>query len=195
VATDERLLVWAIDETDGFDASWASIDGTRLRADGRSAGQRPGPWWLIYRLETGEDFVHARLVAESRWDGGAATLDLHRDSTDGTWTVNGGSRPDLAEALDCDLMACPLTNTMPVLRHGLHRSPGDLELLMAFVQVPSLAVVANRQRYTHVRALREGGVVRYRSGRFSSDLVIDGDGFVLDYPQLGRRVTRGAPEA
>jgi hypothetical protein len=191
MATDERLLVWAIDDTDGFDTCWASIDGTRLRADGRSVGQRPGPWWVTYRLETGEDLVHVRLVAESRWDGGSATLDLRRDPTDGFWTTNGQPRPDLADALDCDLMACPLTNTMPVLRHDLHRTPGDLALLMAFVQVPSLAVVANRQRYTHVRALPDGGIVRYRSGRFSSDLVIDGDGFVLVYPQLGRRITPG----
>jgi hypothetical protein len=79
---------------------------------------------------------------------------------------------------------------MPVLRHALHRTPGDLDLLMAFVEVPSLRVVANRQRYTHVRTLPDGGIVRYRSGRFSSDLVIDGEGFVLDYPQLGRRVDR-----
>jgi hypothetical protein len=190
VATDERLLVWTIDETDGFDTCWASIDGGRLAADGRSVGQRPGPWWVTYRLETGDDFVHVRLVAESRWDGGAATLDLRRAS-DGAWTTDGEGRPDLAEALDCDLMACPLTNTMPVLRHGLHRTPGDLEFLMAFVQVPSLVVVANRQRYTHVRALPDGGIVRYRSGGFSSDLVIDGEGFVLDYPQLGRRVAPG----
>jgi hypothetical protein len=191
MATGERLLVWAIDETDGCDTCWASIHGRRLDADGRSVGQRPGPWWVTYRLETGNDFVHVRLVADSRWDGGAATLDLRRDPADGTWTANGEARPDLMEALDCDLMACPLTNTMPVLRHALHRTPGDLDLLMAFVEVPSLRVVANRQRYTHVRTLPDGGIVRYRSGRFSSDLVIDDEGFVLDYPQLGRRLAPG----
>jgi hypothetical protein len=36
----------------------------------------------------------------------------------------------------------------------------------------------------------DGGVarIRYRSGSFSSDLVIDSDGFVIDYPSLGHRM-------
>ncbi len=78
---------------------------------------------------------------------------------------------------------------MPILRHDLHRQRGVHELLMAFIEVPSLRVVPSRQRYEHVRMTAEGGaVVRYSSGSFSSDLRIDVDGFVIDYPQLGRRV-------
>jgi uncharacterized protein len=189
MAIRDRLLVWTIDDTDGFDTAWVAIDGSRLTVDGRTVGQRPTAWWLEYRLETGEQFVHDRLVAASRWDGRTATLDLRRDAASGSWTADGEPRPDLDGALDCDLMACPLTNTMPVLRHDLHRTPGDRTLLMAFVEVPSLTVVPNRQRYTHLRPLpRGGGVVRYRSGTFSSDLTLDGDGFVVDYPRLGRRL-------
>jgi len=188
----ERLLVWSIDETDGFDACWASIDGTRLSVEGHAVGQRPASYWLTYRLETGDDFVHRLLVVESRWEGDAATLELRRDGgrdpRDGAWTVDGEPRPGLAAALDCDLMACPLTNTMPVLRHGLHRAAGDRTFLMAFVQVPDLRVVANEQRYTHLEERGDGALVRYRSGGFQSDLTIDGDGFVVDYPQLGRRL-------
>jgi uncharacterized protein len=197
VATPDRLLVWSIDETDGFDACWASIDGTRLSAEGRAVAQRPASWWLSYRLETGDDFVHRLLVVESRWEGGAATLELRRD--DGgeprrsVWTANGEPRPDLAAALDCDLMACPLTNTMPVLRHGLHRAAGDRTFLMAFVQVPDLRVVANEQRYAHLEERADGALVRYRSDGFQSDLTIDGDGFVVDYPRLGRRLPARAP--
>ena len=197
MATHERLLVWSVDATAGFDACWASIDGTRLSAEGRAVGQQPGAYWVSYRLETGDDFVHRLLVAESRWDGGAATLELRReggpDAGVGAWTANGEPRPDLAAALDCDLMGCPLTNTMPVLRHGFHRAPGDRTFLMAFVQVPDLRVVANEQRYTHLGALPGGALVRYRSNSFQSDLTIDDDGFVVDYPQLGRRVAAPAP--
>jgi hypothetical protein len=192
VATHERLLVWSVDATDGFDAAWASIDGTRLSAEGRAVGQQPSAYWLSYRLETGDDFVHRLLVVESRWDGGGAMLELRREggpnAGDGAWTANGEPRPDLTAALDCDLAACPLTNTMPVLRHGLHLAPGDRTFLMAFVQVPDLRVVANEQRYTHLEGRSHGALVRYRSNSFQSDLTIDADGFVVDYPQLGRRV-------
>jgi hypothetical protein len=188
---DPRLLVWQIDETAGFDSAWAEVHGSRLTAEGRAVGQGPIPWWTTYRLDTDDDFVTAHVSVESRWAGGGATLELTR--TGDGWSVNGEPRPDLAEALDCDLGACPLTNTMPVLRHRLLDSPGDLELLMAFIEVPALRVVPSRQRYTHVRSLADdGAVITYRSGSFRSDLTFDADGFVVDYPQLGRRIVPAA---
>ena len=187
----ERFLVWQIDETAGFDSAWAEISGTRMVAKGRAVGQLPMPFWTEYWLETADDFVTARVRAESRWEGGAASLDLRRDPASG-WTVNGELRSDLAAALDCDLGACPLTNTMPALRHDLLRAPSDLHLLMAFIEVPGLEVVPSRQRYTHVRpGDPSGAVIKYRSGSFESDLVFDEEGFVLDYPQLGRRIRPG----
>jgi hypothetical protein len=181
------LLVWTIDETAGFDTAWARIEGTRLIAEGRAAGLLPVPFWTTYSLETGDDFVTARVQVESRWAGGSAALDLRRDGAG--WTVNGERRHDLAGALDCDLAACLLTNTMPVLRHDLLASPGDHELTIAFIEIPALRVVPSRQRYTQVTPGRPSeAVVKFRSGAFESDLVFDADGFVLDYPQLGRRV-------
>jgi hypothetical protein len=189
---DARLLAWQIDATAGSDSARVRLEGTRLSAEGQASGQRPFPWSTTYALETGDDFVTARIRVEARWDGGGATLDLRR--TAAGWTVNGEPRPDLAAALDCDLGACPLTNTMPVLRHGLLARPGDHELLMAFIDVPDLTVVPNVQRYTHVRRVRGGGaLITYRSGSFRSDVTFDADGFVVDYPQLGRRIPAGGP--
>jgi hypothetical protein len=192
VTATERLLLWEIDETAGFDSAWARIDGDRLVAEGRAAGLRPAPFWTTYALETDARFVTARVRVESRWDGGAATLDL-RHGDDG-WTVNGERRADLDVALDCDLAGCPLTNTMPVLRHDLLHQAGDQRFLMAFIEIPSLGVVPSRQRYTHLATAsgEQGAIVRYRSGSFESDLSFDADGFVIDYPQLGRRVRPGA---
>ncbi len=182
------LLVWNVEATAGFDAAWVRVDDRRLLAEGRAVAVHPRPYWIDYELETGDDFVHRALRATCQWEGGGASLELAR-SEDGVWTVNGDPRPDLAGALDCDLAACPLTNTMPILRHGLHRRPGDVTFVMAFVEVPDLSVVAVRQRYVHLRASGDGGgIVGYRSDGFASDLTIDGGGFVVDYPQLGRRV-------
>ena len=189
MTAETTLLVWAIDDTAGFDTAWATLEDGRLRAEGRAVGLRPRPVWIDYRLETGDAFVTRAMDVEARWDGGSASLRLRND--DGAWTVNGEPRPDLDGALDCDLAACPLTNTMPILRHGLHRGPGDHELLMAFIRVPTLEVTPNRQRYTFLRRADAGAQVRYASGSFRSDLTIDEDGFVLDYPQLGRRIPPG----
>ncbi len=185
------MLLWSIYETAGFDTAWASVANGRLSAEGRASGLRPTPYWVTYRLETADDYVTQAVSVETRWQGGSATLELRREI--GRWTVNGEERPDLTDALDCDLAACPLTNTMPILRHDLHHGPGHHELVMAFIEVPSLRVVVSRQNYTHLRLLEDGGaIVRYASGSFQSDLTIDADGFVVDYPQLGKRVEPGA---
>ena len=183
-----RMLVWAIDEIAGFDTAWVTIDARRMSAEGQQSGLMPSPYWVRYRLETAEEFVTASMTVDSRWDGGSSSLDLKHDHARG-WTVDGRARPDLEDAQDLDLACCPLTNTMPILRHRFHRGPGDHEFLMAFIEVPSLRVVPARQRYTHVRTLVNGGaIVRYGSGSFRSDLTIDADGFVVDYPRLGRRL-------
>jgi len=188
----DRMLLWTIDETAGVDAAWISATTGRLAADGRAAGLRPRPYWLTYRLETGDAWVTSRMIVDARWVDGMASLDLRNEA--GHWTVDGVARPDLDGALDCDLAACPLTNTMPIRRHGLHERPGDVRFRMAFIEVPDLRVVVSHQRYTHVRAIQGGGaIVRYRSGSFESDLTVDADGFVVDYPQLGRRISPGPP--
>jgi uncharacterized protein len=181
------MLIWSIDETAGFDTAWVSVQGDRLTAEGRSVGQRPMPYWVDYRIETGARFLTHRALIECRWEGGSATVDVRKE--DDGWSVDGERRQDLEGALDCDLAACPLTNTMPILRHELHRKPGDEDFVMAFIEIPSLRVVPSRQRYTHIATDAEGGgVVRYLSGSFQSDLRIDSAGFVIEYPRLGRRV-------
>ena len=56
--------------------------------------------------------------------------------------------------------------------------------------VPSLEVHPARQRYTLLARDddRSKAQFRYESGSFSSDLRVDRDGFVTDYPGLWRRV-------
>lgn len=185
---DRRMLLWELDEMAGFDSAWVAVGGTRLRASGLQAGLNPTPYWVRYKLETIDDFVTSRMRVAAVLDGDRRSLDLRR-SADGQWTVDGHPRPDLDGALDVDLAACPLTNTMPIRRHRLHAVPGRQGLLMAFIEVPNLRVVPNPQQYTHLRHEEGGGAkVRYRSGTFSSDLLVDADGYVIDYPQLGRRV-------
>ena len=186
MAAGPRLLVWSIEATAGFDTAWAALDEGRLEAEGRAGGLLPSPYWISYRLLTASRFVTVRVLVEARWEDGSAKLDLRRGRHG--WTVNGAPRPDLDQAVDCDLGACPLTNTMPILRHDLHRAAGDHEFVMAFIEVPGLRVVASNQRYTHVRRTAGAAVVRYRSGSFESDLIVDADGFVVEYPQLGRRL-------
>lgn len=95
---------------------------------------------------------------------------------------------DLRDALDCDLAGSPLTNTMPVLRHMLHRREGRQEFVMAWVALPELTVAASRQTYEHVRTEEDGGLVRFFSDGFTAEVGFDACGFVTTYPRVGRRV-------
>ncbi len=191
-------------------AEWADVTlgpGT-LVARGVGVAARPVPYRMAYRLEAGPGYVTRRLRVDTAGEGWSRRLDLRRSEA-GSWsaTARATGRPPLLRghplpppgagadvldaldgALDCDLGWCPLTNTMPVLRHGLLEPSQPHDFLMAFVEVPDLAVRPSFQRYSFVRRDGEGAIVRYESGSFTADIRFDEDGLVVDYPRLGRRL-------
>lgn len=94
--------------------------------------------------------------------------------------------PDrLADAVDVDLGAAPLFNTLPVRRLGLLDAAPDTahRLTLAWVLVPSLEVLASEQIYTVLGPQ----LVRYASGTFTAELELDGGGYVIRYPGLADR--------
>ncbi|MFI9749203.1 putative glycolipid-binding domain-containing protein [Streptomyces collinus] len=177
-------ITWEVFASRGFETAWPEQGEGVLRARGRAVGIEPKPYWVTYEVDTADGFVTRSLRVTAETAGGLRTLDLRHDGH-GRWTANGEPLPDVDGALDCDLGLCPLTNTMPVLRHRLHRAPGEREFLMAWVSVPDLAVRPSRQTYTHLGP----GRVRFTSGDFRSDLEFDDEGYVVDYPQLATRLT------
>lgn len=182
-------LLWQGAEGPALELARAEVRNGTLTAQGAWVRSEPEPYSLSYALETTLEFV-TRALTVSAWGAGwSRTLDLRRRD-DGAWVAEpGGELADVAGALDCDLGYSCLTNTMPVLRHGLLEGGGPIDLLMAWVSVPGLQVEASTQRYTHiVRRPGGGAVVRYESGTFVADIEFDGDGFVTDYPGLGRRL-------
>lgn len=103
----------------------------------------------------------------------------------GHWTEGDGRELGrLAGAIDVDLSATPLTNTLPIWRLGL--GVGDsADIVAAFIAVPELTVTADPQRYTRL----DERSYRYesRDSDFARDITIDDAGFVVDYPGLFRR--------
>jgi hypothetical protein len=195
----ESLLSWA--GTDAWRAETAHVrlEGDLLAASGVQLGIDPLPYRLDYLLETGPHWKTRTLEVSAVGAGWRRSVRLERDDA-GRWTYRSGATGDvdlpeptclpdaLDGSLDCDLGLSPLTNAMPMLRHDLHRRDGAVDLTMAWMSVPDLSVTASRQRYEHVRTTPEGAVVRFSSGDFTADLLVDRDGFVVDYPALARRV-------
>ncbi|MDT0379505.1 putative glycolipid-binding domain-containing protein [Streptomyces sp. DSM 42041] len=190
MTTRRHVLTWEVPAGDatGWETAWVETSGSALRAHGRAFGLRPDPYWLTYELETGPEWVTRTMRVTVEAEHAVRRLELTRDE-DGVWSADGEPLSGLGEALDCDLGLCPLTNTMPVLRHRLHERPGDRSLVMAWISVPDLVVRASRQHYTHLGEWPGRSRVRFASGTFRSDVTFDRDGFVVDYPQLARRVS------
>ncbi|SDQ55275.1 putative glycolipid-binding domain-containing protein [Microbacterium sp. cf332] len=130
------------------------------------------------RLDAGGIFRHANIASEGR--------ELRIEHVDGTWTVDGSPRPELAAAVDIDITATPATNALPIRRLGLSVGQcADIEV--AWVQVPGLEVVLGRQRYTRVGP--RAYCYESRDDDFRRTVTVDDDGFVLSYPGLFERVT------
>lgn len=195
-----RTLFWR--GLDGFRADVAEVmlEDDRLTASGTQIGADPLPYRLDYQLRTGPEFVTAVLTVTCSGEGWQRNLELLR-GPDGRWTcwsrytgsadlpAPGGDTVSFSEALDCDLGRCPLTNTMPVLRHGLMEG-GKRDFVMAWVSVPDLGVRRSEQRYEHVRRGPQGAVVRYvgRHRGFEGELRFDEEGLVVHYPALAERL-------
>jgi len=198
-----RAITWVKER--GAEFAEVSLSGTSLRATGVAVGADPLPYRLDYELECADDFVTRSLTVQTRGATWSRHLALLRDPR-GVWTVEasadgeadlpppGGDPAAFAAALDCDLGECPVTNSMPVLRHNLLHGGAPRDFVMAWVSVPDLAVGPSAQRYTFVgrptaatSTQPAAAVIRYESGTFRADVLFDEDGLVVDYPGIGRR--------
>jgi hypothetical protein len=200
-----RSIGWSKPEPAGAEFVEVEIESDLLTARGVAVGSAPALCRLDYELATSPGFITTRLAVTARGDGWMRGLDLRRTPSgvwEETWTETGvcqafGPRPptDLAGlvgALDVDLGLSPLLNTPPVLRHGLLRGEGSVDLVMAWVSVPDLTVHRSPQRYSFVRTLDDRrSIVRFESladDGFTADITYDAVGFVLDYPGIGTRI-------
>jgi hypothetical protein len=198
----KRLVIWS--GIDSWRAEVASIEWVSggVRASGTQVGVEPVPYRLDYKLEAaGGSFITESLEVEVTGQDWFRRLYLEHDG-EGGWACEpraegsvdlypaGGDVEAVRGALDCDLGLSPMTNLMPIRRHNLHESPGEVDFLMAWVSVPSLGLHPSKQRYEHVRNDDAGSVVRYVGEHrdYVGELVVDDDGLVILYPELAHRV-------
>lgn len=181
------------------DVLWGS---NAFSARGTHRAQHFAATW---KLELADDWVTRSLEIVTTGDGWSRRLALTRDNT-GQWHDDVGltgeqpaalSLPgisddvDLNQARDCDLGLCPLTSTMPIRRLSLHTRPHAVErLIMAWVEVPSLRVIASDQYYGSQHG---DGLVNYASGTRDVDvqLRVDEQGIVREYPGLAKLASDG----
>lgn len=197
-----HLLSWSgVDDLARVDQASIELGSSSMRAVGGASSRDFSSSW---ELDVGPGWITRALRVTTRGFGWARSLELTR-SDQGHWHTETSTRGDvdlplpgladptsLSQAVDCDLGLCPVTNTMPIRRLGLlEHQVDDTNLVMAWVEMPSLRVLRSDQVYASA-ATSEPGRVRYMSYSrdFSAHLTVDDDGFVIDYPTLARRTDR-----
>lgn len=105
---------------------------------------------------------------------------------DGQWTDQLGSPlPEFNSCIDIDITATPFTNTLPIRRLSL--MPGEsASISVVYVNVFERRVYPAEQRYTCLSPILYH--FEMPSIDFAADIPVDKNGFVLDYPDLFRRL-------
>ena len=203
-----KSLLWV--RTDVAGADQALVDDRRgISARGTALAADPLPYACRYQLRTDESWAAEGLEVSCEGAGWLRTLRLEHAA--GRWRASTAEQGDLdaalaaagqptaglpgteeperlADAIDVDLSASPLFNTLPVRRLRLRdAAPGrSHSISVVWVLVPSLRVVPVKQVYT----VLDGGNVRFASEGFTADLTLDSDGYVVHYPGLADRADR-----
>jgi len=175
-------------------SAWEGCEAGLEHVDVRPADGGLAISGVVVGQENGAKFgLHYRLKVDSTWRTRAVhlqtttgrILDLESNGQ-GSWAENGKHQPELQGCIDVDIQATPLTNTLPIRR--LEWQAGtSIDIRLVYIAIPDLAVSSPTQRYT---ALEPGSRYRFESldSGFTAELPLDEDGFVLDYPDLFRRL-------
>ncbi|HEX2133034.1 MAG TPA: putative glycolipid-binding domain-containing protein [Actinophytocola sp.] len=110
---------------------------------------------------------------------------------DGVWLIDHGDgtqRNDFDGAVDVDVAGSVTFTSLPIRRLGLHRERGEHVLPVVYVSMPDLSVRLVHQTYRTVSITDEGAVINYSVPDFTTDLTVDRDGLVIDYPGIATRV-------
>ncbi|MET0135398.1 MAG: putative glycolipid-binding domain-containing protein [Kibdelosporangium sp.] len=165
----------------------------RLRASGRLIAAADGAdeaYSSSYETSTDEAGTFSRLLIRVTTAEMERQISVNR-TKDGLWLVDrgqGAERSTFGGALEVDVAGAVLFNSLPIRRLGVHREQGRHELAVVYVSLPNLSVRVSQQTYTTVSIGEESSVVNYTDENVSADLTVDSSGFVLDYPELARRV-------
>ena len=200
-----HAVSWLRYEDQGAEYAELSLGEKRLSARSTAIGARPLPYLAELELDTVDDFITSRLAVITRGLGWKRSIELRR-SEDGVWTAEvtlegdvelpdpGGDMSQFERALDPDVELCPILNSPPALRHRLLEGGTAPEMVMIWIELPSLTLHRSVQRYSYLGKDAAGNHrVRFENpdpdrGDFVQDITFDADGIVLDYPTIARRI-------
>ena len=172
----------------GFEVAYFRDAEDGWAVEGTTAAVEDARTWVVtytIRLDpiwvTRSAWIMAKTVSGSR-----ETL-LQADGS-GHWLINGVPAPHLDGCLDVDLESSAMTNTLPVHRLGLPEG-AQADTPAAYVRALDLRVERLEQTYQRIagKAARQRYDYAAPAFGFTSRLVYDESGLVVDYPGIARR--------
>lgn len=187
--TYRKDLLWMALPEPGLEHVYIVEEGGSLVANGwvmRAHNQHP--FRLQYTLRCTKDFRFQEAFLQLVYPK-ETTLRVVFDSSQGWLDGTGKALPALAGCQEVDLMATPLTNTLPIRRLGLQEGE-KAEFPVAYIAVPELSVVPVLQRYTCLQQLPDGALYLYENlaSGYRAKIEVDEEGLVLSYPKQFERL-------
>jgi hypothetical protein len=172
----------------GFEVAYFQAAESGWVIDGTTAAVEDGQTWVVtYSIELDAAWVTRSAHIGARTVSGSRETRLESDGC-GRWLVNGAPAPDLNGCLDADLESSAMTNTLPIHRLDL---PAGAQAASPAAYVRALDLTVERLEQTYLRIADQGTRHRYYYSapafRFTSCLVYDQSGLVIDYPGIALR--------
>ncbi len=184
------VLTWRSHDAVRFESARIAITGKRIRAHGRivaAATDTHPAFSASYNLVTDDSGATKRLSLDLTTAERERQLSIARDE-ENMWLVTGHegeSRAAYDGALDVDMVLSPFFNALPIRRTGLHHTSETVTLPVVYVYLPSLTVTAAEITYT---GSGNGAGIKLKSPVAETTVVVDDEGFIIDYPGLAERI-------
>jgi len=173
---------------EGFEVAYFRAHQGGWLIEGTTAAIEDARTWVVtYSIVVDAAWVTRTARVSARTAAGPRETRLEADGA-GHWLVDSGPADHLDGCLDVDLESSAITNTFPVHRLDLAQGAGAAA---PAAYVRALTLRAERLEQTYTRIADEGWHQRYDYAApafdFTSRLVYDESGLVLDYPGIARR--------
>ncbi len=183
------VLTWRSHDVSRIESVRIALSGNRIKAHGRivaaASGAHPA-FSASYDLVTDDSGATKRLSLNVTTAERERQMSIARDE-ESMWLVTdheGESRAAYNGAMDVDMVLSPFFNALPIRRVGLHATADKVTLPVVYVYLPDLTVTAAEISYTGLG----GGAIELKSPVAETTVVVDDEGFIVDYPGLAERI-------
>lgn len=172
------LMLWRRLDLPGHDTCRIWQDGAVQGLDGVAVWRDPaGPAHLTYLVSCDAGWITRSVRVHGRVAMQEISLSIHR-LDDGSWRVSGEEMPDFNGLQDIDLGFTPATNTLPIRRLMAARQD-RAQIAAVWLDPSDWSLKRLPQTYQRSQA-----GWHYAAPGFATDLAVDADGLVTDYPEM-----------